>query len=282
MYEFKDDLNIIIKTLDISLSDLSNELNFDLPTLSNWLNGKYEPDRRSKEDIYEYAYKHNIRINLAYEKPLKKLGDKQGFATLYHGAKEEIVGEIDINRSRYNNDFGKGFYMGESLKQSSIFVSEYTNSHIYSYGLYLKGLNIKEYKVDLKWMLVIAYNRGRLNDYKDSKRLKKIIDEYRKCDVIITPIADNRMFDIIDEFVEGRITSDACAYALVSLDLGKQYVLKTKKAINSLGFIKEYYLCNSERKDYVEIRNKESIDRINRIKNFRSKYRSGKYIEELL
>lgn len=282
MYEFKDDLNIIIKTLDVSLSDLSNELNFDLPTLSNWLNGKYEPDRRSKEDIYEYAYRHNIRINLAYEKPLKKLGDKEGFVMLYHGAKNKINGEIDLNKSRNNNDFGKGFYMDESLKQSSIFVSEYPNSHIYSYGLYLKDLNVKEYKVDLKWMLVIAYNRGRLSDYKDSNKLKKIMDEYKKCDVIIAPIADNRMFDIIDEFVEGRITSDACSFALASLDLGKQYVLKTKKAIKKLGFIKEYYLCNSERKEYTEIRNKESIDRISKISNFRSKYRNGKYIEEIL
>ncbi len=282
MYSFKTDLDIILKTLNISLSELGKELGFDLPTLSNWLNGKYEPDDRSKEDIYAHAYSNNVRINKAYEEPLKELANKQKYVMLFHGSKEGIEGEININKSRNNNDFGKGFYMGESLIQSAIFVSEYSKSHIYSYGLYLNKLKVKEYKVDIKWMLTIAYYRGRLNEYKDSKKLKKIIEESKNVDVIIAPIADNRMFDIIDEFVEGRITNVACEYALASLDLGRQFILKTDKAINNLGFIKEYYLCKQERKEYIDYRNTISKERLKTIKDFRSTNTQGKYIEEIL
>lgn len=35
---------------------------------------------------------------------------------LFHGAKSEIVGDIDIHKGRYNNDFGQGFYTGESYE----------------------------------------------------------------------------------------------------------------------------------------------------------------------
>ena len=45
-------LNIILKTLNISSKSLAKDLGFDEPTICNWLNGKYKPDNRSKEDIY--------------------------------------------------------------------------------------------------------------------------------------------------------------------------------------------------------------------------------------
>ena len=282
MFEFKNDLNIILKTLDISSRQLSKELGFDEPTICNWLNGKYEPDNRSKEDIYSYAYDNGLRINLAYEKPLNELANKQGYIHLYHGSKYGIEGEIDIEKSYENNDFGKGFYLGQALRQSAMFVSSSRKSKVYSYGLYIKGLKIVELDVDDVWVISVAYNRNLLKEYKDSKKLKKILDKTKGADVIVAPIADNRMYDIINEFVDGRITIEACKYGLASLDLGKQYVLKTNKAISKLGFVKDYYLCKQELIDYCDIQNKMQSERIDKIKNFRSMFKKGKYIEEVL
>lgn len=271
-----------MKTMEISSYDLSDELCFDVPNISNWLNGKYEPDKRSKEDIYEYAYKNGIRINKAHEEPFLNMAKRDGFTILYHGSKYGIDGDIDLKHSKSNNDFSNGFYLGETLNQSQLFVSEYKNSHIYAFALFTKGLKIVKYNTDLDWLLTIAFNRGRLKEYSNSKKLKEIIEKSKKADVIIAPIADNRMFDIINEFVEGMITDEACIYALAALDLGKQFVLKTEKAVNKLALIREFYVCTSEKDEIIKDRNKLSKDRIEAIKNFRSKNRHGKYIEDIL
>ena len=68
----------------------------------------------------------------------------------------------------------------------------------------------------------------------------------------------------------------------IALDLGKQYVLKTSKAITKLGFIKEYYECKEEKEEYKNKRIEKQNTRLNAIKHFRSKHKQGKYIEEIL
>ena len=282
MLEFKDDLAIILKVLNVSAYDLSDALGFDVPTISNWLNGKQKPDRRSKEDIYEFAYKEGLRINDAHSNPLKRSSKEQEFILLYHGSKSGIDGEIDLNHARTNNDFGSGFYLGETLVHSMMIAADYKDSHVYSFGLFPRDINIYEFKTDLNGLLTIAYNRGRLKDYKGSKKLKEILKLTDGADVIVAPIADNRMFDIIDEFVEGMITDKACIYALAALDLGKQYVLKTDKAISKLGLIREFYVCKKEKEDSLQRRNQNAKERMNKIKNFRKLNREGKFIEELL
>lgn len=282
MFDYKQDLEIILKTLDISSVDLCRELNFDMPTVSNWLNGKFEPDNRSKEDVYSFAYKKGLRLNLAYEQSLKNLGHKQGFECLYHGSKKGIKGEIDLIHSKEYNDLGTGFYLGETLEQSSMFVSSDNESHIYTYGLFLNDLNTYEYKLDTNWAITVSYNRGLLEEYSSSKKLNGILSKSKDADVIIAPIADNRIFEIIREFVNGSITDKACVYALSAFDLGKQYVLKSKKALDNLGFIKECYECKQEKKDYQRIRIEKQRDRQNAIRHFRSQNKNGKYIEDIL
>lgn len=282
MFDFKDDLNLILKTLDLSIHDLANELHFDVPTISNWLNGKFIPDYRSKEDIYEYAFNNKAYINLAHEEAFKYLGKKEKFIPLYHGSKEGIKNELNLKYSKDNNDFGKGFYLGESLIQSSMFVCDYKDSVVYAFRLFDSGLKKYKFNIDQDWMLTIAYNRGLLNEYNDSTKLKKILNKSKDADYIIAPIANNRMFDIIKEFTSGVITDSACINALAALDLGNQYVLKTNKALKKLGLIKEFYLCKKEKQYYLDEKVKSQKDRSKNIKNFRSKYRDGKYIEELL
>ena len=282
MFEFNYDLNLLIKTMDMSIHELADELHFDVPTISNWLNGKYLPDPRSKEDVYDYAFKNNIKINLSYDYGLRQLAKRDGFTVLYHGSKTGIKDDIDLNCSKDNNDFGKGFYCGENYEQSAMFICDYKNSNIYSFGLYTKGLKKYEYEIDNEWMLTIAYYRGLLDEYKNSKKLISIINKSKDVDYIIAPIANNRMFDIIGEFVNGNISDEACCKALVALDLGKQYVLKTNRAVEKLGLYKEHYLCNAEKEYYRTSKISSNKKRYESIKNFRSKYRNGKYIEELL
>ena len=85
-----------------------------------------------------------------------------------------------------------------------------------------------------------------------------------------------------EAFVRSEITLESLSSIFTAGDLGKQYVLKTPKAINKLGYIKEYYLCKQEKIYYRNKQNEMQNNRLDNIKNFRSKYRNGKYIDEIL
>lgn len=50
---------------------------------------------------------------------------------MFHGAKSEIVGEINVTKSRANNDLGRGFYTGENYQQAVSFVAGFPQSCIY-------------------------------------------------------------------------------------------------------------------------------------------------------
>lgn len=112
--------------------------------------------------------------------------------------------------------------------------------------------------------------------------MKDIIQEIKQCDYLIVPIADNKMYEIINNFIDKKITDEACLHALSMTDLGKQFVLKSQKAINNLVFLDRFYLCNKEKKDYLKVKERNSQESFNKVKMSLLKYRrKGKYIDEL-
>lgn len=108
--------------------------------------------------------------------------------------KSEIEGEISASRSRINNDFGQGFYTGESYDQAVSFVSGFERSSVYYLDFDESELKCKRYKVDQEWMLTIAYYRGTLEEYREHPIVRKLIKEARNCDYIIAPIAIMAVF----------------------------------------------------------------------------------------
>ena len=84
--------------------------------------------------------------------------------------------------------------------------------------------------------------------------VKEIVNKINEADVIVAPIADNRMFDLISEFVDGVITNEQCEHALAASNLGSQYVIKTKKGLDNLKYIKLFYLSNKEKEEYKDKR----------------------------
>ena len=71
---------------------------------------------------------------------------------------------------------------------------------------------------------MIAYFRGRLGEFEQSSVVIELICAIRDIDYIIAPIADNRMFEIIDSFIDGEITDVQCRHCLSATNLGNQYV----------------------------------------------------------
>ena len=202
---------------------------------------------------------------------------------LFHGAKNIIDGEIDIDRSRKNNDFGQGFYCGESYEQSASFVENYQDSCIYYYAFNDSDLKCKKYNVNQEWMLTIAYFRGQLKKYENTPIIKQLILKLKNVDYVIAPIADNRMFRIIDSFINGEITDEQCKHCLAATNLGFQYILLNNKAISQLRELECCYFSKEERKEYRKLKNEDNKISEDKVKLARIQYRGkGQYIDEIL
>ena len=98
---------------------------------------------------------------------------------LFHGSKGNINGSINVNIGRKNNDFGQGFYTGDSYAQATSFVFGFEGASLYYLGFDSSNLKCKQYYVDQEWMMTIAYYRGALEKYKDHEYVKSIIEKSR-------------------------------------------------------------------------------------------------------
>ena len=281
-YNFPDDLKAIREILGITQTDLAEQLGVQQVTISRNEQGRSETSENLLEKAYGFAFNSNIKLGRLKEMLLLE-SMIPGHKLLFHGAKNEIEGKISVIRSRTNNDFGQGFYTGESYDQAISFVSGFDHSSVYYLDFDESGLKCKQYKIDQEWMLTIAYYRGSLEEYKDHPMIQKLSDEARKCDYIIAPIADNRMFQIINSFIAGEITDEQCKHCLAATNLGNQYVFKSERSVQKLKLLDRAYICSSEREYYMNIRTEETKLGDDKVKLARRQYRGkGKYIDDIL
>ena len=281
-YNFSKDLKSIREILGVSQSEFADQIGVEQVTISRNELGKTNPSAKILENVYTFAFAKNIKINklkeMFWRDDLKK-HEK----LLFHGAKSKIDGEIDIHRGRHNNDFGQGFYAGESYEQAISFVSGFENSSVYYICFNDDDLTYKRYEVNQEWMMTIAYYRGALDEYKNHPVVKKIIEQSRACDYIIAPIADNRMLQIINPFIEGELTDEQCKHCLAATNLGMQYIFVSEKAVSQAKLIERCYISHNEREYYKNIRLEESKLGANKVKLARKQYRGkGQYIDEIL
>ncbi len=281
-FNFKEDLKIIRELLTLTQQELADKIQVDQKTIARNETEEVKPSKNTLEKLYSFAFENKIQLN-----KLKELfwidNIKDNHKILFHGAKKSLEGDINIAKGKLNNDFGQGFYAGESFEQSVSFVADFNESSVYILDFDNKNLKHKKYKVDQDWMMTIAYYRGKLTNYQNHPIIKNLIRESRDCDYIIAPIANNRMFQIIDSFVEGEITDEQCKHSLSATQLGNQYVFISQKAIEKIQILEKCYLSNNEKEHYKNIRSKHVQLGDNKVKMAKIKYRGkGKYIDEIL
>lgn len=281
-YNFADDLKAIREILGYTQSEMAEQLGVEQVTVSRNELNKTKPSNQLLERVYNFAFDKNIQLNRLKEMLwIEKLPSNHKL--LFHGSKGIIERPLSVRVGRINNDFGQGFYTGETYAQAISFVSGFKDSSVYYLDFDNQNLKSKEYFVDQEWMMTIAYYRGALDNYKNHKIVQKIIKDSRDCDYIIAPIADNRMFKIIDSFIQGEITDEQCKHCLAATNLGKQYVFVSDLAISQLKIVEHVYLSNNEKNYYKKIRNSDSKLGDDKVKLARIQYRGkGKYIDEIL
>jgi len=281
-FDFTKDIKYSKIVLGLNETKMSEYLGISRITLNRWENNKNTPDYDTLEKVYNKLYDSNIYLNRVKEE-MYNSSIENNHIILFHGAKTELIGEPSLSYSEDKKDFGKGFYLGESFEQSASFVVGYERSSVYIFDFNKENIKIKEYNVSKEWMLLIAYFRGRLDEYKNSSYIKKLIEELQDVDVVIAPIANNTMYTTLDDFINGKITDLQCLNALSANRLGKQYVLLNDKVINNnLKMLERCFYCQNERKDYQAYRLKENEIGKNKVKIALREYAgNGKYIEEL-
>ncbi|MBQ8138574.1 MAG: DUF3990 domain-containing protein [Lachnospiraceae bacterium] len=272
-YRIKDDIELILESERINNKELSERSKISRTTLDEIIK-KGKTTLSVYEKFYSYIFENKYRINSVKEEILKE----KYKTILFHGSKYGLS-EINTDGSRDNCDFGKGFYLGETYENALAFVCETDRSSVYAFKYSLSGLKVKQFDCSMEWMLAICHYRGTLGEYSKTPKVKKIISDIEKSDVIIAPIADNKMFYIMAQFTEGEINADVALHSLSASRLGMQYIFKTDKALKKLVPIEKYYLCTKEREECTRKLNERSYEIDTKLKLAKREFKSGLYIE---
>ena len=131
----------------------------------------------------------------------------------HHGTNRKI-GAIDLSYSRFRTDFGKGFYMSNNLgvarkwalSQSMTVETPTVMRYILSDSLFnLSDNNLKRlwfYAPNVEWLDFVRYNRKIIEPNTSN------MEPRHEYDVVYGPIANDKVADVVDEYIDGLITAE--------------------------------------------------------------------------
>ena len=144
-----NEITIISEVLQINESDLSEKLGVSLETINNWKFGRKGIGNANLEKVYSFAYDNGIVLNNIYEQLLKEEYENSENIVLFHGAKRSFSMPIDFaTNSKSTNNFGVGFYLGETFEQGANYISVLNQSIVYCFNLNLNNLKIYNFGID--------------------------------------------------------------------------------------------------------------------------------------
>lgn len=269
----------IRSVLGLNQEELSRVLGVSAVTVNRWENGKATPNLIAQKQLYELCKAHEVRLD---EFMIEKIMSGCDEHTLYHASRSGIIGAIQpISRSRC--DFGKGFYMGTDPLQPLTLVCNEDKPLFYTMVMNLEGLRCLDVEMGIDWAMLIAYFRGYMDNVKGTAIYERYAHMAQGYDVIIGYIANDRMYQVLTDFFEERITDTALLGSLSALKLGKQYVAITQKACDQIMIKKEKMLSQLELmalKDVSIIRRRAGLEIADRI--VKEHRRDGRFFDEIL
>lgn len=174
---------------------------------------------------------------------------------LYHGSKDRIVKPL-FGAGKPNNDYGLGFYCTESeelAKEWAVAKDHDGWANVYSLdddGLNVLNLNSSQFCI-LHWLAVLLENRQFETDYGLPSEAKSYLTThfsvpYKEADVIIGYRADDSYFTFAQDFISGAISYSQLVSAMRLGHLGDQYVLKSRKAFDLIGYVESRLALRSD------------------------------------
>ena len=281
----KDLLLEIRNRLNASQEDLARMIGISYATVNRWENGHSQPNKAAQLRLYDICKERKVDLEDIIQKKIEKSAaniSSSDRVILYHGSKSGIKGPIaPISRERC--DFGKGFYMGTEPYQPLTLISDFEKSKFYVISLDMTGLRVLNVKPDLEWAMLVAYNRGKMDEVRGTSLYEHYAAMSNGYDVVVGSIANDRMFYVLDNFFLGNITDKALVMSLSALQLGKQYVAITEKACKQVKIEAEVELSQLERvflRDLSESNRVKGVNLANEI--CRDYRREGQFFDEIL
>ena len=275
----QDLIKTIRKKMNLSQEQLAALIGISPVTVNRWENEKAKPSLMAQKQLYDICVSH--KLDLAdYIVEREQIHENR--SVLYHASRFGISGNIQpISRSRC--DFGKGFYMGTDPIQPLTLVCNEKNPVFYTLDFNTGNLSVLDVEMGIDWAMLIVYYRGYMDDKTGSVVYEKYAHMADGCDVIVGYIANDRMYQVLTDFFERRITDTALIGSLSALKLGRQYVAITQKACDQIRIIKERPLQKLDLmilKDRSKIRRREGIELADRIVT--EHRRDGRYFDEIV
>lgn len=149
---------------------------------------------------------------------------------LYHGSNQPVI-NIDLSKGQKYKDFGQGFYTTDLPEQALYWSKRITDRFGGSATVtefefdmdaaIADGLNVKIFKhPDKEWALFVMANR------------KQDGIEFRhEYDIVIGPVADDRMARLFGLYDMEIIDLDAVVAGLIYKDLNSQYFFATERSL---------------------------------------------------
>jgi hypothetical protein len=149
--------------------------------------------------------------------------------TIFHGS-NVVVEKPQIIVSGYYKDFGFGFYCTNIERQAKKWALTKKGDSLVSVYNYLPTENLKVLSFPVmtdEWLdFVVACRRGIKHDY----------------DIVEGPMADDQIWDYVEDFMEGTITREAFWVLAKFKYPTHQIVFCTQKSLDSITFEKSYSL----------------------------------------
>ena len=202
---------------------------------------------------------------------------------LYHGSMTGLYLPIVVDYSDNPCDFGQGFYLGDMKEQAENRVCNSAQNRIYQMDLALEGLRVYRFSDVVLWALFVGINRGRL-DPAGYPLLQKITEDLlENYDVLVGHIADDKIAQSFNRFLDEDMTDLALAASLAEVRYGCQYVLKTQKAVDMLKITDVWQMDKEQRRLSLAWGQGQKKNLDERLDGIRRQYRrTGRFVDEIL
>ena len=272
--------------MNMNQTEFAERLNVTFATVNRWENGRALPNKLAQDKIYDLCKEYEVPVyDMVLEKieaTSKSIELEEGRVLLYHGSKSGIEGDI-APKSRRQCDFGAGFYMGTEPSQALTLICDYESARLYVVSVTMDELTVLDVPADLKWAMLVAYHRGRMETIKGTNFYNKYKAMTEENDLVIGSIANDRMFHVIDSFFHGNLTDSALVNSLSALELGKQYVAVTQKGCNAVRIEKEIPISYLEKLFMQEVSEANRVKGVSLAEDICKNYRrEGLFFDEIL
>ena len=272
--------------MNVSQDELAKMIGISFATVNRWENGHSRPNKAAQLRLYDICREKGVELEGIIQKKIDEVvsniqvGD--GCRILFHCSKSGINGPIaPISRNRC--DFGRGFYMGTEPYQPLTLISDFEQARFYVIRLDLTNLRVLQVSPDIEWAMLVAFNRGKMDEIKGTKLYERYANMMEGYDVIVGSIANDRMFYVLDNFFLGNITDRALVMSLSALQLGQQYVAVTEKACGQAAIEAEIELSHLERAFLRDLSEANRVKGVNLANDICRDYRGeGFFYDEII